>query len=503
VKLRRLHPLAVILAAGLVLRVLAMVAMTPAWLGFSDSASYVAQALAPSPWVEHPLHPIGYSVFLEALHAVWSDLALVSIAQHLLGLCTAAVMYATVRRLGGPRWAAAIPAGLVALSVDYVFGEHTPLTETLYLFLLSLALLCAACALAPGRRGGPVAWLAASGALLALATFIRPVALFVVPVVAGVALLAVPRPWRRRLAAAGTLAVTLGALLVGYSAVQHAQTGYFGISQGLGWGLYGRAAPFADCSRFTPPKGTEGLCETSDWRTRYGLGFYWWDPQSPARRLFVGPPYNDKLVGAFGRAAILHQPGLYARAVAKDLVHYAFPSVGYDRPGASLGPGFYTFPAAPMPPRYDTGPFAEYYGPVTVHRSGGVLDALGTVQRVVRLHGVLLVLALALVAAGLVWARGLRRWGIVLLGGSALMQLVLQVALLNYDYRYELPAVPALVAAAALAAAAVAERARRRSAALDAAGAPTPRRGDGAPPRTPGRPDRRRAAARSGPGLRP
>ena len=44
-----------------------------------------------------------------------------------------------------------------------------------------------------------------------------------------------------------------------------------------GWNLYARAAPFADCSKFTAPAGTEILCEQRPPSERPGPFGYVWD----------------------------------------------------------------------------------------------------------------------------------------------------------------------------------------------------------------------------------
>src|SRR5439155_7314053 len=70
---------------------------------------------------------------------------------------------------------------------------------------------------------------------------------------------------------------------------------------------YGRVAPFADCTKFTPPAGTEGLCDPTPPDQRLGRfpeqgpgpgpggdrwtnQYYIYIRTSPAQKLF-GPPY--------------------------------------------------------------------------------------------------------------------------------------------------------------------------------------------------------------------
>ena len=62
-------------------------------------------------------------------------------------------------------------------------------------------------------------------------------------------------------------------LVLGYFALDSAETGEFGFGSASGWALYSRVAPFADCDRFEPPAGTEELCERTDSSARSGPDF--------------------------------------------------------------------------------------------------------------------------------------------------------------------------------------------------------------------------------------
>jgi hypothetical protein len=77
---------------------------------------------------------------------------------------------------------------------------------------------------------------------------------------------------------------------------------------------------FADWTKVTPPKGTEGLCETRPPSERPGTDFYVWSAGSPAQRTF-GPPNGSglhrrrarHLLRALRVAAALALDGLLAR----------------------------------------------------------------------------------------------------------------------------------------------------------------------------------------------
>ena len=94
-----------------------------------------------------------------------------------------------------------------------------------------------------------------------------------------------------------------------------------------GWNLYARVAPFADCAQFSPPKKTSVLCETTPIAARPGAFGYVWNANSIARRHFALNPKAPKLLGAFARQVILHQPADYLRAVVIDLARYLEPTI--------------------------------------------------------------------------------------------------------------------------------------------------------------------------------
>ena len=105
-----------------------------------------------------------------------------------------------------------------------------------------------------------------------------------------------------------------------------ATTDGIGVAPSSGWHLYHRVAPFADCDRFTPPEGTEALCETKPPEERLGGDYYLFDPTSPAIREFGVLGEEDAKVGAFARQVVLHQPLDYAKAVGRDVLAYYVPS---------------------------------------------------------------------------------------------------------------------------------------------------------------------------------
>jgi 4-amino-4-deoxy-L-arabinose transferase-like glycosyltransferase len=446
VVLRRHWALLAVLAIGVVLRVVLLAAYTPANLSYPDTWGYAKAAAGPLFFPEW-IRPAGYPALLAGLHAVWGSLSFVIVLQHLMGLATAVLAYATMLRAGAPRWVALVPAAVLALTLDAIYYEHSLLSETPFTLLVTGALYCGVRSL---ERSAGIGWALASGALLGLATTFRGVALFAIPVF--VVVLALREgAWRRRLLGAGAVAASAAALLLGYAALQDSQNGHFGLTQGSGWSTYARSAPFADCRLFTPPAGTQGLCDARDARVRFGPDWYAWSPRSPAQRLFGGPPSHSAAVGAFGRAAIEAQPRAYVRAVAVDLWRYVDPDAGIDRNFNGDEPKRLDLdrPRRPKVEANNLTVVEPLYGHVDIRTKHGTVHALAGFQRVVRVHGLLVLACILLSLAAAVLARGRDRAVMLLLAGTALVPVILATATTVYNWRYIVPMLPALTAAGA------------------------------------------------------
>ena len=97
----------------------------------------------------------------------------------------------------------------------------------------------------------------------------------------------------------------------------------FGLGASPGWYLYARAAQFADCSRFTPPAGTQALCEDRPTGRAARPSLLHHQPERARAQLRPLRPHDD-LLGTIGQAAILAQPGDYL-----DNVRHAFAATGF------------------------------------------------------------------------------------------------------------------------------------------------------------------------------
>lgn len=465
--------LGTLIAVGVGLRAALSLAYAPAVLHNPDSGRYLRTAFGPAGLFSDPFAPAGYALFLRLGRALSAELWVTVAVQHALGLGTAALLFAAVRRLGAPVGAAAVPAAVVLLSADQLYLEHALLSEAPFTFLVAAGLYAAARAASSARA---LPWTAGAGALLGAAALTRGVGLALVPLAAGWAAV-LPGERRRRLALAG--GVLAGAVLPvgGYLAAADVQGGQAGLFDQGGWSLYARAAPFARCGAFQPPADTSGLCERSAPESRSGGSLYLWDRHhSPARRLFGFPPKGDARVGAFARAAIAAQPLDYGRAVGGDLLRVVAPDWA---PRRNLSGGAASTLALD---RRSTGFETQLgravdttYAPATLQVNPAAVGALAAYQRV---SGALLrwVLLLGGAVAGLAVIRadtGAERRGILLLGGAALVLLVVPVALFQFTPRFGVPALGPGAAAGVLGAWSLA-RSRHRER------RPTPAKGRGA-----------------------
>src|SRR3954471_17851955 len=127
-------PFLALLGLGAVLRVVVQLSFPPGFV-FSDGPGYLAL-------VDH-LHPLedrvaGYGLFLDGLARVSREVWLVTLVQHLLGLATATLAYALLRRWGAGRWVAALATVPVLFDGMQLVLEHSVLSDVLF-DLLALA----------------------------------------------------------------------------------------------------------------------------------------------------------------------------------------------------------------------------------------------------------------------------------------------------------------------------------------------------------------------------
>lgn len=442
--LLRHWPLLAVLAPAAALRVVAWFAVYPAWWVLYDGIAYLQDAiqLRPDNW-----RPSGYSLLLIRPLLPLHSIALITAAQHLMGIGVGALVYATVLRLGLPRWAAAL-AAIPPLFDGYVIATEQMLaSETLFgtLALVALVLL-----LWPAGRPRHVL-VAAAGLLLGLAALTRTVGL---PLIALAALfLLLPRPaWSRLIVICMAFALPIWLYALWFSQTY----GQLNLTLSSGIFLYGEATQFVDCDkvRFSDEQ-LRRLCPAEPIGAR-NENWYIFDANSPLRKTGLSSPAYNALAGRFAVEAIRAQPVDYARVVWEGVAR----SFSWDQETQNND---MLFDNDHRLPTQALAAGKAYQGrdpePVT---QPALVHALAAYQRVVHVRGTAFLLGLLVAAAGLLFGRDsgerrLRR-ALLLTGGAATVLLMIPVMTTIFAPRYRVPAIPELTLAAAMGASLLANR---------------------------------------------
>jgi hypothetical protein len=429
---------------GAALRACAFWAYRPALI-FTDSIGYLSNRAHLGP---RPLRPFGYPAFLRLLPFHWG-LAIVPLAQHLLGLGLAVVIYVLLLRLGVERWLAALAAAPVLLDAMQINLEQQVLSETLF-----EALLLGACALLLWwPRIGPIV-AALAGASLAAAALTRSVAeLVLVPAILVLLLL------RVRIAHVAVMVGAFALPLVAYAAWFHADYGIYALNGLDGHFLYARVAPFADCSQLSMPAYERVLCPPQPVGKRLTVEQYSWSPLSPIYHMHVpanmrtpGEPWRarSQIAGDFAQRVILHQPVTYARTIASDFLRGFAPTRTTENGEVSVSRWMFQLHY----PVYGSSlkVLAHYGERPEVNHTLAVF--LRRYQRIGYTPGPLLGLALVVGLLGALGVGRARRSGLrcacLLFCGATLVVLVTAVAVNQFSWRYQLPQLILLPAAGAL-----------------------------------------------------
>jgi 4-amino-4-deoxy-L-arabinose transferase-like glycosyltransferase len=451
-RIRGAHPaawtLVALVLAGLALRIVVVVSVWPVTATLADATSYTYYATR-NP-LESAGHPGGYSSILAVFGLVSRDVWVLIMLQHLLGIATAIVFYLAVRRITGSPWPGLVPAAVVLLNADLIFLEHNVLSEAPFLAALSGAFYATARAFdAPDPWWR---WPAAAAAFVCMATVIRATGLFLLPVVLLAILLAQPRPWRTRWQAPVGTAAVAALLLTMYASGNLLTNGRFEVGPAQGWHLYGRVARFADCRQFTPPDGTERLCEDTPVPQRPGPVFYFHDPGSPAARLWGPEPWreHDDDMRAFAMNVIIHQPLTYSQEMWRDIKAYFAPQT-FPSP-YHLDSELDWTRATLRDPNVDgyVRLLGEFFDPFRLDVEPGPVVFLHDYQRVFRFGATALSITTLLSVIGLLVGAKRERLGVLLLGVGGLALLVAPVLSVFYVARYTVPLSAPLAAAAGI-----------------------------------------------------
>ncbi len=447
--------LAAILVAGVVVRGFAAHAWSPTINSLADSIPYAVYA-EQGP-LENPQHPGGYSAFLAAVGFFSRDIDVTMVLQNLLGFGSALLLFAATRRVTGSPWPALIPAAVVVLGADQILLEHTIMSETLFTFALAASLYACLRALeTPSPWWG---WPLAAGVVVALSGTIRSQGVFLVPVAVLALLLSRPRPWLPRWRPVVALAGGAAAVLIAYAAGNAIVRGSFELGPSQGWHLYSRASSFADCDLFTPPPGSEGLCESKPPSERLGGSWYMYNDDSPAVREFQYIGQEDELVGEWAKRAILAQPGEYLDLVWHDFRAFWVPTA-HDGPlysGHGLDPTLDWRVPLNFTDAHDRATLVgtadgikSFYDDFEVEWVPGALNTLHDYQRVFRFGATALVVCSFIAALGLLIGSRRSRAAILLFAGGGVALLVSPAIAGIYVGRYTVPLAGAMAVAAAI-----------------------------------------------------
>ncbi len=445
-----------LLISGIFVRAYAAHAWSPTVHSLADSWAYAGFANA-NP-LDSPQHPAGYSTFLKLVGVFSRDVSVTVVVQILFGIATALILFATTRRLAGSPWPALLPAGVVLLGADQILLERAVMSETFFTFVLAIALY--ACVRTLETPDPWWKWPLAAGVLMAVSGTIRSAGVFLVPVALLALVFSRPRPWLPRWRPVAALAGGAAVVLFAYASANAAARGSFELGPSQGWHLYSRAATFADCDMFTPPAGTEALCEDKPPEKRYGGSWYLYNPDSPAVREFGGIGEQDDLVGEWARAAVLSNPVGYADRIWTDFRAFFVPTSwtgglygghGLDPTLAWNSPLFYDDPHSVEKRAATVEGMETFFDDFDIEIVPSELEELDSYQSVFRFGATALSISTLLALLGLLIGPRRSRIGVWLFAGSGIALLVSPAIAGIYVGRYTVPVAGPMAAAAALA----------------------------------------------------
>lgn len=305
-------PFLIALLLGTVLRVVVQVAFSPALI-HGDGATYLHFLDTFSPMQERPA---GYSLLvLYPLSLVMNKIVAIALVQHLIGLATAAVLYALLRRWGVGRWLATLATVPVLLDSLQLLLEQTVLSDPLFVLLVVLAL-----AVLGWRRQPTPAVALVAGVLLGASATVRLVGEPLVLVGVFFCLLA-GDGWRRRLAGAVAAAVGFAVPVGAYATWYHHAHGVYALTEFGGKSLYLRTTTFVDCSTLSVPRYQRVLCPSQPLGQRTDPRYYGWNNPATIPRLRPPPGTTRyQAMQQFALEVIREQPVDYARVILRDFM---------------------------------------------------------------------------------------------------------------------------------------------------------------------------------------
>ncbi|HXR69246.1 phospholipid carrier-dependent glycosyltransferase, partial [Actinocrinis sp.] len=224
--------------AGAIGRLLALQAYRPLLTNL-DSFWYVGNSVQLLPQGEDPM---GYSLVIKVFLAA-ANLFTLAVVQHLLGLAAGLAVYALLRRCAAPKTLAAVAAAPILLDAYQWQIEEYLLSDSIFLAMVTGALLLLA-----WRRKAGAKTLVVVGLILGMSVAVRSIGeVTIVPTLLFVLWVCGPR-WTLRLRSAALLLAGFLLPVLLYAWDMDANTGQFTPNSPTGAAmLYGRAATVANC----------------------------------------------------------------------------------------------------------------------------------------------------------------------------------------------------------------------------------------------------------------
>jgi hypothetical protein len=300
--LRRHWLLAVLLAAGLILRILAQAAYRPALL-FSDSIRYL--------YLSGGNDPVGYRVLLKPVLLV-GNLDMVAAVQHLLGLGMAVALYILLLRRGAPRALAALATAPVLLDAYQVQMEQSIMSDVLFEVLIVAGLVILL------WEHSPRPWMVAAGgfALGSSATVREVGQILILP--AALYLLVAVRGWRLMLRQAAVLCAAFLLPILAYCTTSYVVTGHFRLANQGTNELYGRVVLAADCHAVQLPADERPLCPTRQYALKLGIDNLVHSPKSPLRDFRPPGQATSAIAADFTQRVFWQDPAGVVAAIGRD-----------------------------------------------------------------------------------------------------------------------------------------------------------------------------------------
>jgi len=470
--LRRHWMLALLIAGGLLLRVVTQFAYEPALL-FIDSKKYLyGTDFNLGAWGS--FDPIGYTLLVLKPVLIFTNLGFVAVLQHVLGLGMAVALYVLMLRRGVVRWLAALAVAPVLLDAYQLNAEQTIMPDVLF-----EALVVAGIVLLLWRPRPALAFVILAGLALGTSAPVRQVGeALILPAL--VYVVAAARDWRTRLLHGAVLTVCFALPIVGYMGYSKVVLHYgFQMSSMGDAYLYGRAAHAADCATLTLPPDERVLCPTQAQALKFGVDGLVNNPDSPRVEYAVDvrqgvPDYNLPQQKQFAYAVIKQQP----MRVIGDITRDSIKIFALTRNTVEGDTPIKRWQFQNVYPTFPPGITAKGSHSATnlfAAAGGGgkarVRRPLAVGLRFYQLHGgytpgPVLLLGLLLGLAG-IFTFGRRRdpanlsLACLLVTGSA-VAVLLGADLYEFSWRYQLPALVTLPIAGAFGATAIAQQLRNR-----------------------------------------